>query len=65
MDGWSLSVFAFDGAVEGLTLRNMAYPLSDYTLTSADPLCVSNACTEVTGEIEFRTGTLLVFRSKD
>ncbi len=65
MDGWSLSLFAFDGAVEGLTLQGMAYPLSAYTLTPVDPLCVSNACTGTMGEIQFRRGTLLIYRSKD
>ena len=65
MEGWSLSLFAFDGDVEGLTLQGMAYPLTNYTLTPADPLCVSNACTSVGGKIEFRTGALLIYRSKD
>ncbi len=65
MPGWSLSLFAFDTPVSGLTLRGMAYPLSDYTLQPADPLCVSNACEDGVGEITFRTGTLLIYRSKD
>ena len=65
MDGWSLSVFAFGSAVEGLTLQGVAYPLTDYTLAPADSLCVSNTCTDAVGKIEFRTGTLLVYRSKD
>jgi len=65
MPGWSLSLFAFDSPVEGLTLRGVAYPLSDYTLLPSDPLCVSNACADEPGEITFRAGTVLLYRAKD
>ena len=44
LEGWSLSLFAFDSPVEGLSLKGTEYPLEEYTLHPADPLCVSNAC---------------------
>ncbi|MBQ4612566.1 MAG: thiamine diphosphokinase [Clostridia bacterium] len=65
MDGWMLSVFAFGGTVRGLSIRGAAYELIDYTLSTNDSLCVSNATKGVPCEISFTDGTLLVFRSKD
>lgn len=65
MAGWSLSLFAFGGAVRGLSIRRAAYELSDYDLQPSDPLCVSNAAENTSCEITFTDGTLLVFRSKD
>lgn len=61
----SLSLFAFGGAVHGLTIHGAAYDLSGYDLQPSDPLCVSNAVQDVPCEITFTDGTLLVFRSKD
>ncbi len=64
MPGWSLSLFAFGGAVEGLSIRGAEYPLEHYRLLPEDPLCVSNTagagCT-----VSFDSGTLLVYRSRD
>ena len=65
MLGWSLSLFALDGPVHGLTLRGTEYVVTEYDLYPADSLCVSNACTEQEGEIAFRDGVLLLYRSKD
>ena len=65
MPGWSLSLFAFDGTVHGLSIRGASYELTDYDLQPADPLCVSNAAESTPCEITFTDGTLLVFRSKD
>ena len=65
MPGWSLSLFALDGPVHGLTLRGMEYDLTEYDLHPTDALCVSNACTAEEGSITFRDGALLLYRSKD
>ena len=65
MIGWSLSLFAFGGAVRGLSIRGASYELNDYDLQPADPLCVSNSAESSPCEITFTDGTLLVFRAKD
>lgn len=65
MDGWSLSLFAFDGTVRDLSIRGAAYELFGYDLTPTDSLCVSNATLKTPCEITFSEGTLLLFRSKD
>lgn len=65
MDGWTLSLFAFGGDVHGLSIRGAAYELTDYTLLANDSLCVSNATKDVSCEISFEDGVLLLFRSKD
>lgn len=64
MPGWSLSLFAFGGAVEGLSIAGAEYTLENYCLQPSDPLCVSN--TAAKGCIlRFASGTLLLYRSKD
>lgn len=64
MPGWSLSLFAFGGAVEGLSIAGAEYTLEDYRLLPSDPLCVSN--TAQSGcVLRFASGTLLLYRSKD
>lgn len=63
--GYKVSFFAFGEPVKGLTLKNVAYPLSDYTLTPYDPLCVSNEFTESPAAVTFRSGILLTYYSKD
>lgn len=63
--GYKVSFFAFGEPVKGLTLKNVAYPLTDYTLTPYDPLCVSNEFTESSATITFRSGILLAYYSKD
>ena len=62
--GWSLSLFAFGGAVEGLSIAGAEYTLENYRLLPADPLCVSNTALEGC-TIRFTSGTLLLYRSRD
>ena len=57
---WALlSLFALDGAAEGVTLTGVQYPLSDGTLTAEFPLGVSNHITADRAEIRVRRGALL------
>ncbi len=65
MRGWSLSLFAFGGAVEKLSVRGAAYELDTYDLSPEDPLCVSNAAENTLCQISFEKGILLIYRSKD
>ena len=60
-----ISFFAMTPAVSGLCLRGLSYPLSNYTLLSDDPLCVSNALADKTATVSFTEGTLLMIFSKD
>lgn len=64
MPGWSLSLFAFGGAVEGLSIAGAEYTLENYRLLPADPLCVSNTAKKGC-ILRFVSGTLLLYRSKD
>ncbi len=65
MHGWSLSLFAFDGVVHGLSISGASYELSNYNLSVDDSLCVSNAAEDSPVKITFDNGTLLVFRAKN
>ncbi len=64
MPGWSLSLFAFGGAVEDLSITGAEYTLDNYRLLPADPLCVSNTALEGC-TVRFTSGTLLLYRSRD
>lgn len=63
--GRYFSLFAWGGTVEGLTLRGMKYPLHEFTLGNAGTRCLSNEIEAQTGEVSFRSGTLLVVESRD
>lgn len=58
--GKTLSVFAMDTQVEGVTLRNLKYELANATLNNAFSLGVSNSFTEATAEVSIEKGTLLI-----
>lgn len=63
-DGWYLSVFAYNGTCEGVTIKGTKYEVSDVSLDSFFPLGVSN---EITGEeavIDVESGMLLIILSK-
>ncbi len=64
-EGEKVSLFAFGGEVTGLFITGTVYELADYTLSPYDPLCVSNECAGEDACISFKTGTLLVYFSKD
>lgn len=61
-----VSLFSFSERCEGITLKNMKYPLSDAVLTNTSAgLGVSNEMLENTAEITVKKGTLLIMRSRD
>lgn len=63
--GKYVSLLPFMGAVEGITLKGMKYPLEDYTLDHCHSIGISNEITGEQAEIELRTGRLVVIESKD
>lgn len=58
--GRYLSLFPFDGAARGVTLRGLCYPAEDITLTPDYPLAVSNAFTAEDAVLQVREGALLL-----
>ena len=63
--GKYVSILAFGGAAEGITLEGFYYPLRDYTMEAGSALGISNEIVEEEAGISFRTGTLLVIESRD
>ena len=60
-----ISFIPITSAVEGVTLVNFKYPLSNSTLYRGRTLSVSNELNFETGHFSFSTGILLVVRSRD
>ena len=58
-----LSVFAHGGAVSGVTLQGLKYPLTDAGLSPDYPLGVSNEFTGVPAAVTVQSGTALVLWS--
>ena len=56
----TVSIFAWGGQANGVTIRGLKYPLENAALHSDTPLGVSNVLTGE-GEITLKHGTLLVF----
>ena len=63
--GYKLSLFPYGGEVEGITVKNVRYPLEKARLTPDNSLGVSNEFLENPAEISFDQGVLMVFLSKD
>ena len=63
--GYKLSLFPYGGVVEGITVKNVRYPLEKARLTPDNSLGVSNEFLENPAEISFDKGVLMVFLSKD
>ena len=61
--GEHLSVFAFGGSAQGVSLRGTLYEAENITLTPDFPLGVSNAFTDKTAEISVNEGALLIIFS--
>lgn len=59
-----LSLFAWGGEAEGVSLRGTYYPLENGTLTPALPLGVSNAFAAAEAEIGLESGMLLCVLSE-
>ena len=55
-----VSVFTADGTAHGVTLEGLKYPLTNYTMTSDNPIGVSNEFTGAPSRIRVREGILLV-----
>jgi thiamine pyrophosphokinase len=63
-----LSLFSLTEVSEGVTIRGLEYPLTDYTMSYTDPIGVSNMFTGEKGYIEVRKGVLLAineFRERE
>ena len=60
-----VSLFAFGESVEGLFAEGLKYPIVNYTLSPFDALCVSNEWADEDACISFKSGTLLLYFSKD
>lgn len=64
-EGHHLSVFSLSEKSMGVSLSGVQYPLSDYTLTNAFPLGVSNEYKADFAQISVKNGTLLIVLSQD
>lgn len=64
-DDEKVSLFAFGEEVTGLFTDGLQYTVSDYCLSPYDPLCVSNECTDEDFCISFKSGTLMLYFSRD
>ena len=63
--GWSLSLFAYGGDVEGLGISGAKYNADNIRLTDSFPLGVSNTVLSENGAfISFRSGRLMIIRSR-
>ena len=60
-----MSLLAYGGPVSGVTLRQVRYPLTEATLTTDNPIGVSNEFEEKPAKIRFRSGFLQIFLSRD
>ncbi|MCI5970809.1 MAG: thiamine diphosphokinase [Oscillospiraceae bacterium] len=60
-----LSLIPLTDTVEGLTLKNLKYPLENFTLKMGDSIGISNEFTKNCAEIIFKKGLLLVIMSED
>ena len=65
LDGWHLSVFAWDGPCRGVTLEGLQYPLRDAELTPSLPIGVSNEFVGEYARITVTDGTLLVIAAEE
>ena len=64
-EGEKVSFFAFGEEVTGLFATEMHYDVADMTLQPTCSLCVSNVALEDSFCVSFRSGTLLMYLSKD
>ncbi|MBC8570908.1 thiamine diphosphokinase [Zongyangia hominis] len=63
--GFKLSLFAYSERCEGVTIRGVKYPLTDYTLLHSFPLGARNEILEEKAEITVKKGTLLIVLSRE
>ena len=60
-----ISIFSADGTAQGVTLKGLKYPLTDYTMTAEMPIGVSNEFIGMPSSVTVRKGVLLVMAGKD
>lgn len=60
-----ISFQAFSEEVENFTIKNAKYELNDYKLTFGDPLTISNEFLEGPITISFKSGTIIIIKSRD
>ena len=65
LEGYKISLFAFETTCEGVTIRGVKYPLTNHLLKNSFPLGVSNEFFEKKAEISHTSGKLLVILSHD
>ena len=63
-DGWYLSVFAYDGVCEGVSIHGTKYEVENVSLDTNFPLGVSNEITADFATLDVKKGRLLVILSK-
>ena len=63
-DGWSLSVFAFDGPCRGVSISGAKYPLENAELLPSFPLGVSNTWAGEEAVVSVKEGILLIVLSR-
>lgn len=61
----SISFLPFGGEVEGLTLTGFYYPLQNGRISLGSTRCLSNHLISKIGTFSFRTGILIVVKSRD
>lgn len=59
------SLVSYTEECTGITYTGFKYPLNNHTLPYSTTLGISNEMAEPTGTLEFKTGHLLVIRSRD
>ena len=60
-----VSLFAFGEEVQGLFAEGLKYPITNYTLSPYDALCVSNEWMGEDACLSFKSGLLMLYFSKD
>lgn len=63
--GQTISIIPIDGAVKGVTLDGLEYPLIDHDIIMGSSLGVSNRLVKDTATISVKEGTLLVIKVYD
>lgn len=61
----NISFIPYTQRVEGITLTNFYYPLTNENITWGSTLCISNKLLEKNGTISYDEGILLVVKSRD
>lgn len=63
--GKFFSLIPYTDEVKGVTLSGVKYPLDHYNMSGFNSLGISNEITEMTAEIAFEEGLLLLIESRD